>query len=807
MQTLWQDARYALRVLGKNPGFSVVAVLTLAVGIGCNAAVFSLVNSVLLRPLQYSEPSQLVCVSGFYPKGAVVAMQRLSRSMEFASYTTDSQFNISGRGEAIRVTGSAVSANLFSVLGARAAMGRVFKSGDDQLGRDNLVLLSHTLWRNKFDSDPAIIGRFISVNGQSREVIGVMPTDFAFLAAKPQIWVPLHLDASNAADFWGAGYMPLIARLREGAGIPVAREELRSLVSQVLPLFPFPMAREWNSDAAVLSLQDSVVGDVRGKLFVLLSAVGLVLLIASANVSGLLLTRAAARKKEIALRTALGAAPARLVRQVLTESVVLSVAGGLLGIFCAYGTLSVLKVLLPPDTPRLDEVALDWRVLVFMGILVLIVGFAAGLAPALGNSQINLASAIRTGGQKATGVSGARLRNSFVAAQVALAVVLVIGAGLLVKSLWLLLRVSPGFQTQDTITMQVTPDPSLCKEPAACVALYNDLLQRAHAIPGVSDVALVNVLPLTGERPAVPAELEGHPIDPAQNLNPILWAGAVTQDYFSAMRIPVLQGRTFSADDAANTSKVVLVSSGTARRYWPGQSAVGKHIKIAWDNDWRTVVGVVGDVRLEALSNENSDSVAGTLYMPYAQSVGLDRQLPASMTVVLRSSVSPPEIGASVRALINQMNPNIPVGVIQTMNSVVSHSVAPARSMMWLFAGFGALALVLALVGVYGVVSFTTAQRTYEMGVRVALGATKANIMGLVLRQSVRLVSFGLAAGVSVAFLASRVLSKFLFGVDPGDPLTIVAVSLLLLFTALLAGYVPARRAAHIDPIMALRAD
>jgi predicted permease len=807
MQTVWQDVRYALRTLTKNPGFSLVAILTLAVGIGCNAAVFSLVNSVLLRPLQYSQPDQLVRITGFYPKGAVLAMQRLSRTMEIASYTADSEFNISGRGEAIRVAGSAVSANLFSVLGAQAAIGRAFHSGDDQLGRDSVVLLSHALWQNKFDSDPGIVGRVIRVNGQPREVLGVMPAGFAFVAAKPQVWVPLHLDASNAGDFWGAGYMPLVARLHSGASIPVAREELRSLVPQVLPLFPFSMAREWNSDATVLPLQDDLVGDVRAKLFILLSAVGLVLLVASANVSGLMLTRAAARRKEIALRTALGAAPARLVRQFLTESVVLSIAGGTLGLFCAYGTLSALKILLPADTPRLNEVAMDWRVLVFMGVLVFIVGFAAGLAPALSGSRLNLATAIRTSGQKASCVSGARLRNSFIAAEVALAVILVVGAGLLVKSLWLLLRVSPGFQTQNALTMRVTPDPSLCKERSACVALYDDLLQRAQATPGVSQAALVNALPLSGEKPAVPVELEDHTINPAENLAPLFWAGAVTPDYFAAMRIPTMQGRGFSTEDAASTSKVVMVSAATARRYWPGQNAVGKHVKITWDSEWRTVVGVVGDVRLYDLANNIPDSITGTLYMPYAQSVGLDRQLPTAMTIVLRSSANAQQIGTAVRALVNQMNPNIPVGVVQTMNRVVSDSVAPARSMMWLFAGFGGLALLLALIGVYGVVSFSAAQRTYELGVRVALGATKSNIMALVLGQSLRLVSFGLAIGVFAALLASRALSKFLFGVNPGDPSTILAVCVLLMFTALLAGYLPARRAARIDPVTALRVD
>lgn len=807
MATLWQDLRYALRMLTKNPGFSAVAILTLALGIGCNSAVFSLVNSVLLRPLQYSQPERLVRVTGFYPKGAVAAMQRMSRSLEVASYTADSEFNISGRGEAIRVAGSAVSANFFAVLGSEATMGRALRSGDDQPGRDSVVVLSHTLWRNKFDSDPAIVGRVVNINGQSREVLGVMPAHFAFVAGKPQLWIPLHFDSSNMGEMWGAGYMPMIARLGDGVAIPAAREELHSLVSGVLPLFPFPMAKEWNADAKVLPLQDDLVGDVRGKLFLLLSAVGLVLLVAAANVSGLMLTRAAARKKEIALRTALGAAPVRLMRQFLTESVVISIAGGVLGVFCAYGTLALLKVLLPPDTPRLDEVAMDWRVLVFMGLLVFFVGFASGLAPALTGSRINLATAIRTSGQKATGVSGARLRNIFIAAEVALAVVLVIGAGLLAKSLWLLLQVSPGFQTQNTTTMRVTPDPSLCKERAACVALYDNLLERAQALPGVTQVALINALPLSGERPAVPAEMEDHPIDPMQNLSPLLWAGAVTPDYFSAMRIAVLQGRTFTAEDSATTSQVVLVSAATARRYWPGQAAVGKHVKIAWDHEWRTVVGVVGDVRMENLSKEVPDGVTGTLYMPYAQSVGLDRQLPTSMTVVLRSFASAPQIGAAVRGLINQMNPNIPVGVVQTMNHVVSESVAPARSMMWLFAGFAGLALLLALVGVYGVVSFATSQRTYEMGVRVALGATRMKIMSLVLGQSVRLVSIGLGIGVVSALLAGRTLSAFLYGVNPGDPLTIFAVCVLLLCTALLAGYLPAHRASRIDPVTALRVD
>ncbi|MGA2324653.1 MAG: ABC transporter permease [Bryobacteraceae bacterium] len=807
LESVAQDARFGLRTLAKSPGFTAVAVLSLALGIGGNAGMFSIVYGVLMRPLPYPEPDRLVRVTGYYPQGAVVALEQRSRAMDVAAHTTDSEFNLTGQGEALRLLGSAVSANLFTVLGARTEMGRTFQPGEDQPGRDRIVILSHALWQNRFASDPRIIGRPIAIDGLSREVIGVMPPGFSFPSSGVRLWIPLHLDPSNSLDFWGAGYMPLVARLRPRATLEQAQNEIRPLISQVIPLFPFVMARNWNADATVLPLQQDLVSDVSGRLLVLLSAVGLVLLIACANVASLLLARSAGRRKEIALRASLGASSGRIARQLLTESVVLAMAGGGLGLALAYGALSVLKSALPATTPRLAEAGIDWRVVAFASALAVLTGLAFGVAPALSAARLNVAEAIRSGGRRATGTVSIRLRSSLIAGEVALAVVLVIGAGLLIKSLWLLTQVDPGFRPERIVTVRVSPSQSFCQERARCVALYDELLRRARGISGVSDVAATNVLPLSGEVPGVPSELEGHPIVPAENLAPALWTGAVTPDYFRVLRIPLLAGRVFTDADTATSSAVVVVSAATAQRYWPRQNPIGKHLRPVWDKEWRMVVGVVADVRQYDLAGRSPTWTNGTMYMPYPQSVGLNRQMPSTMNLLLRTAADPVRVAGEISGLVAGVNPDVPAGEIRTMDAVVTASTAQSRSMMWLFVSFAGTALILAVVGTYGVVSYSTAQRTYEMGVRVALGATKGGIFGLVLGQSLRLVLAGLALGVLASLALTRMLARFLYGITPTDPMTFLAVSGLLAAIGILAGYFPARRAAGVDPLTALRAE
>ncbi len=807
LENLWQDLRYGCRTLARNPGFTAVAVVSLALGIGGNSAMFSIVNGVLLQPLPYPAPDQLVRVTGYYPKGALQVLQEDSRTMDIAGYVPGSEFNLTGQGEALRLEGCTVSANLFSILGAHAGIGRTFQPGEDVPGPDRMVLLSHALWQRKFGGNPGVIGQMITIDGLSREVVGVMPASFGFPSFEAQLWIPLHMDSRDAEDFWGKGFMPAIARIRPGATTAQAQNELRPLILRAISRFSYPMARTWNADAAVLSLQEDLVHDVSRKLILLLCAVGFVLLIACANVASLLLSRSVARAKEIALRVSLGASRGRILRQLLTESVVLALAGGALGLALTFVFLSVLKSALPSETPRLSEAGIDWESLGFMVLLGILSGLISGLAPSLSASRVNLAGSIKTGGQRSRGAAGVRLRSYLVAGEVALTVVLVVGAGLLIKSLWRLTQVNPGFQPERILTVRISPSQSFCKDRAACVALYDELQRRVRGISGVSEVAAVNAVPLSTDLPAVVVDLEGHPRKVAETLAPTPWAGAITPDYLRIMRIPLLAGRTFSEADGMKAPGVVLVSASTARRYWPDENPIGKHIKTVWEQQWRTVVGVVADVRQYDLANHTPDWIKGTIYMPYPQAVDLTEEVPATMNLLFRTAADTGRVSMEVRQLVASVNPNIPVGEVRSMETVVSASTSQSRSIMWLFVAFAGSALILAAIGVYGVVSFSAAQRTYEIGVRVALGATRSSVFGMVLGQGLRLVFIGLAAGVAASILLTRMLTSLLYGVGATDPITFLAVGVLLVATAALAGYLPARRASQIDPLTALRVD
>ena len=804
MSTLVQDLRYGLRMLAKNPGFTAVAVVTLALGIGGNAAMFSIVNALLLRALPYAEPHRLVRVTGFYPKGALVALQQETGTMDVAGFTTESEFNLTGQGEAIRLVGSAVSADMFSVLGIGTELGRTFRAGEDQPGQDRLVVLSHALWKGKFGGDPGILGRPIMIDGVGRQVVGVMPPDFGFPSPGVQFWMPLHLDPGNSFDFWNTGFMPVVGRLRPGATLQQAQNEIRPLISHIIRLFPYTMAPNWNADATVIPLQQDLIVDIRDKLILLQCAIGLVLLIACANVSNLLLSRAAVRQKEMAVRTALGASQARIVRQLLTESVVLALVGGALGLAVSWNALAILKLALPMNTPGWPEIGFDWRVFMFVAGIAIVAGALSGLAPAVIGSRLDLTGIINAAGRRSVGTVGVRLRGALIAGEVGLAVLLAISAGLLLRSLWVLMRVDPGFRSERILTVRVSPNPSVCRSRSECLALYDELLRRARGITGISDVAAINAIPLGGQVPAVPLELEGHPLVPSENVAPMLWAGAVTPGYFQLLRIPVLRGQVFTDAIAEKSEAVVVVSAATAQRFWPGEDPIGKHIRVIWDTNWRTVVGVVGDVRQFDLANHSPGWISGAIYMPYPQSVGLDGKLPTAMTLLVRTAGDSQEIASRIRELVNNLNPNVPVSEFRSMDAVVAASTSQPRSMMWLFLSFAGAALVLAAIGTYGVVSYTTAQRTFEIGVRVALGASRGNIFGLVIRQSLELVIAGVGLGAMAALALSRLLSGYLYGITAQDPLTFLAVAGMLVCIALAAGYLPARRATKVDPMVAL---
>jgi len=597
----------------------------------------------------------------------------------------------------------------------------------------------------------------------------------------------------------------VMARLRSSASQSQAQIELKTLNSRISSLFPWSVRDDWNEQSTVIPLQEDLTRNLRGKLLLLLAAVGCVLLIACANVASLSLARVAARQREMAVRAALGAGRGRIVRQLLTESVVLALAGAGMGLLLAYTSHSVLKSLLPGDNAQLIEAGIDCQVFAFVTALALLTGLAFGLMPALSAAKLDLASALKSRGRQTAGLTGARLRSSLIVSEVALAVVLVIGAGLLIKSLWLLARENPGFHPEHIVTVRVYPQQSHVRQRDAYIALYDELLRRARGIAGVSDVAVANTTPLSSELPILPVELEGHQFIPAQERPPLLWAGAVTPDYFEILGIPLLAGRLFSEADAEQSAHVVLVSAATARQCWPGEDAIGKHIRVVWERRQRTVVGVVGDVRQYDLAGTTPSYISGALYMPYPQSTDLNRQLPIAMTLLLRTTANAPQLAGELSKLVAEVNPDLPTSEVRTLESAVSASISPSRSLMWLFVSFGAAALMLATIGVYGVVSYSTAQRTYEMGVRMAFGATPRRLFGLVLGQSFMLVVAGLVLGMLASLALTRLMNEFLYGVTATDPLTFVGVGLILIAVALLAGYVPARRAATVDPLVAIR--
>jgi putative ABC transport system permease protein len=746
-------------------------------------------------------------VTKWYPKGAIVALQGQSQTMEVAAFTTDSEFNLTGQREAARLVGSQVSANLFTLLGTPARTGRTFTAGDDRPGRDRVVILSHGLWQNKFAGDPDIIGRPVTIDGLTRVVIGVMPSEFSFPSTKVQLWLPARFDPNDRGEFWEHGWMPLIARLRPGVTQPQARGELRVLISRIVPLFPWATPADWNADATVIPLQEDLAGDVRGRLLLLLCAIGCVLLIACANVASLLLARTAARQREMAVRAALGAGRARIVRQLLTESVVLAFAGGGLGLFLATSTLSVLKSALPEENALLAQASIDWQVLSFVAALAIVTGLALGLAPAFSAAKLNLATSLKTRGQPGTGPAGARLRSSLVVGEVTLAVALAVSAGLLIKRLWLLSQENPGFRTEQIVTVRVYPPQQQLaadQERARTIELYDELMRRAREIGGVADVAAANTTPLSSDIPILPVELEGHPFTPGKPAT-LFWSGAVTPDYFKILRIPLLAGRLLTEADSEKSTEVVLVSAATTADYWPGENAVGKRIRIVWEKRWRTVVGVVGDVRQHDLAGKSPEFIKGAFYMPYPQSTSLDRQLPTDMTLIVRTAANPVQVAGDLRRLVASVNLDLPVSEVRPLETIVAASALPSRSLMWLFVAFGGAALLLAAIGVYGVVSYSTTQRTYEMGVRMAFGATQSRVFGLVLGQSLRLVLTGLTLGILASLALNQLIAGFLYGVTATDPLTFLFVGILLTVVALLAGYLPARRAATVDPLVALR--
>ena len=806
MTGILQDLRYALRQLRKSPGFTAVAIITLALGIGANTAIFSLVNGILLVSLPYPNPAELVSVTGTYPKGAFVAMREQVHTMDVGAYAEGHEFNLTRFGEPVRLTGTAVSAGLLSILGTQPELGRTFHSGEDAPGDDRYVVLSHNLWEQRFGRDPAIIGRSIELEGVSRQVLGVMPADFRFPSPKTQLWVPLHNEPGHPSTYWAGDFMPVIGRLKPGTSMQQATADARLFQSHVFGLFPWRMPADWNADLSVVALQTGMVADVRVRLLLLLGAVALILMIACANVANLSLSRAASREKEIGIRSALGAGRRRIARQALTESVLLSTLGSALGLALAAAGMSLLKTALPADTPRLMDVHLDWRVLIFTGGLALLTGFIFGLAPALHLSRCAPAQSLSSAGRGASVSVSQRLRNSLATVEVAFAVLLVISAGLLIRSFWILSHVDPGFRSEQILTARITPNESFCDDTARCLAFYRSVLDRATTAPGVSGAALVNTLPLGGRVSKRSFDLEDFMDLPTGTTEPLFWLNVVTPDYFRVMGIPLLAGRWFTPADESGGPPVVVITADTARRYWKQRDVVGKHVRFVGEKDWRTIVGVVEDVRAYDLQNNVPSYLRGTAYVPYTSKATLeDGTVPAEMTITLRTTSGGQQMGATLRHIVQELAPDVPVSEVRRMRTVVSEAASSPASTTLLFTAFAGVALALGMVGIYGVLAYLVSKRAREMGIRLALGAQRRDVLWLVMKEGAKFCVGGIALGLVGAFVLTRLLASQLYGVTPMDPLTFAAVATVMAFVTMAACYIPARRAMRVDPLVALR--
>jgi putative ABC transport system permease protein len=820
MTGLRQDLRYALRGLRQRPGFTLVAVLTLALGIGANTAIFSVVNSVLLRPLPYERPERLAMIWGHRNQEPLAELSvpeywdLRERTHAFAGVAAfaDGNINLTGTGTPVRIRAGYFTANTPALLGVAPAIGRGFTADEDLPGGPPVVLLGDGLWRRRFGADPKVVGRVLTLDDTPTTVVGVMPPDFQlpthYAGAPRELWAPMQLDPAINRGERGWHFLEVIGRLRDGVALETASSETSTLMHGMLAAYPMEYTPEFDGSATAVS--QAVVGDVRPALLVLLGAVALLLLIACANVAGLLLARSEARQREIALRTALGAGRSRLVRQLLTESLLLAVAGGLVGLLLAVWGVQGLVLAAPPSVPRLDAVGIDLRVLGYTLGVTLLTGIMFGLAPALHAVRGDLTGALTDGGRAGTtGRARQRVRQALVTGQVAVALVLVTGAGLLVQSFLRLRQVDPGFVPQRLLTARVELSPVRYRANDAKRRFYENLLERLRSIPGVRSAATARALPMTGKLEIGDWSfvLEGQAASPPlpTDWHPADWQ-VVSPGYFATMGIPMLQGRDFAASDRLGTPGAMIVNRTLARQVWPDGDALGRRVLLGGggaDSVWRTVVGIVGDVRHRGLTA----SPRPEMFLPYAQFPAGTGNAPPSMHVVLRAAGDPSALATALGAAVAALDPDVPLSGVQTMETAMGSWAAERRLIMLLVSGFALVALVLGSVGIYGVMAHLVAQREREIGVRMALGALPGQILGLVVSQSAWLVGAGIVAGTAGALAVTRLLTGLLFQVRPTDPLTFLGTTLVLVVAAAGATLVPALRAVRTDPAHVLRSE
>jgi putative ABC transport system permease protein len=824
LETLIQDLRFGLRMLHKNPGFSLVAILTLALGIGANTAIFSVVNAVLLKPLPYPEPGQLaqlrIVRSGkpdtVIGSAAFVQVKAQSQSLARIAAYSGGDMTLTGAGSAEGIVAGAVTADFFPLLGIQPALGRNFSQEEDTPNGPKAAILGHGLWQSRFGGAPNVLGRTITLNEQSYTVVGILPARFQY--PEPfQLWIPLALSETSAAlAGYGEGMVLLkaIARLKPGVTLEQAQTELQTIAQRIQPGGPTatpggnPRSRgeggegggRSDSVLTLIGLHEQVVGDVKGALLVLLGAVALVLLIACANVANLLLARAATRQREMAVRAALGAGRLRIARQLLTESVLLSLAGGGLGLLVAFWGVRALGQWSGASLPAMRGIGIDAWVLAFTLGVSVITGLAFGLAPAVQAWRTDVNAALKEEGRGDTGGHRKWLRHFLVVSEVALALVLLIGAGLLIKSFSRLHDVNPGFRTNDVLTFQVT----LAKGESSPqkVNFIKQIVERLKALPGVQAVAATDSLPLTQFNRISPAEIEGRPPIDLRRAKPgevrPVSRPTVTLDYFNAMGIPLRNGRAFTLQDARSPAESVIVNEAFEKHHFPGQSAVGKRIRLRARGaqvGWQTVVGVVSDVRQSGLAGD----VMAEVYSPELEDAG------SELSLVLRVTGEPAGLISAVRGVVAEVEPNQAIHNVMTMEQRLANATTSRRLNTVLLGSFAGLALLLAVVGIYGVMSYAVTQRRREIGVRMAMGAQTGDVFRLVIGEGMKLVLSGALLGLGGALALTRLLKTLLFGVSATDPLTFIVIAALLIIVALLACWIPARRATKVDPLIALR--
>ena len=813
MPTLLQDLRYAIRTLLKQPAFTLVALLTLALGIGANTAIFGIVNAVLLRPLPYHEPDRIVLLWSHWTNWTktwlsppeLADYQRQARSLEHVAAFSSTSFNLTaGPGsEPLRVLAAQVQSGMFAALGATTIAGRVFTADEDRPGHERVVMLTEGLWRSQFGSDPSIVGRTIDLDATPYTVVGVLPAalrlplDYANRTFT-QIWVPLALGPTDPQERGNHG-LNALGRLTPGVSLSQAQAEIDTITRGFQQQYPNNYDTAFGLTLVPAPLE--VFGDVRPALLVLLLAVGAVLLIACANVANLLLARSEGRQKELALRLALGAGRHRIVRQLLTESMLLALVGGVAGVALAYGLTQALVALDPLKIPRVQDIALDGRVLAFTAAVSLVTGLLFGIAPALQSARTDLQSVLKEGGRDSHVATG-WLRRVLVIGEVAASVVLVAAALLLARSFARLLDVNAGFNPAHVLTLRTSLPSATYTDAAAMVKAYTEVGRRLRESPGVLAAGAVTGLPLASTRGDWGIRIEGRPSDPRDNLAAD-WQ-VVTPGYFEALGTPLRGGRTFTDADRADTLLVIVINETMAKKYWPGVDAIGRRMRMG-GSEWITVVGVVADIHHRGLDMQPRPE----MYRPHTQFRYGGPEAPAvsTMTWAVRTADDPRAATSYARAAIHAVDPKLGISDIATMDQVVADSTSDRRLNMLLFALLGSLALALATVGVYGVVAYSVSQRTHEIGVRMAIGAKPGDVVRMMVSEGGRLAVVGVVLGSVAALAGARLIRGLLFEVSATDPLTFAAVAAALLGVALLASYIPARRATRVDPMVALRGE